>query len=214
MTSADHRHARLIRGRRRSEALFSKISEQTLLVSSMSSLEDAIDYLNAHVDRSTAPLESSYLASYIFAAPKEAKYLSQFIKADASFINTIPSALLVGPAAPKFPQQPLDINRRYTPEMFSACRPQATNETVVSKQLAHALFTGTDLTKKEALTSAQLADLATKPLKPTGQPLQHARIGFFEQGILTGLGLAATPILIGIGAGAFYGVKFLWLRFR
>lgn len=182
----------------------------------MTSLEDAIDFLNSSLDTSASPLGSSYLASYIFAQPPTAKYLSQFIRADASFINMIPSALLIGPAAPSFPHQPLNVNHRYTPEMFSACRPQAANDTTASRQLDHALFAAGDASssEKDALSASQLADLATMPLKPTGQPLQHARIGFFEQGIITGLGLAATPILLGIGTGAWFGARYLWLRFR
>lgn len=181
----------------------------------MTSLEDSIDYLNSLVEATSSQC-ATHLASHVFARPAEAKYLSQYVKADASFINTIPASLLVGPAAPTFPQQPLDVDRRYTPEMFSACQPQAANESVTSKQLDHALFAGDEAGsgKKGAVTAAQLAELAVKPLKPTGQPLQHARIGFFEQGILTGLGLATTPILIGIGTGAWFGARYLWLRFH
>lgn len=192
------------------------MSEQTLLTASMTSLEDAIDFLNSSLEGSTSSQASSYLASYIFAQPPTAKYLSQFIRADASFVNTIPSALLVGPAAPSFPQQPLNVNRRYTPEMFSICRPQAANETATSKQLGQALFAADDASssKKDALSASQLADLAITPLKPTGQPLQHAKIGFFEQGIITGLGLAVTPILIGISTGAWFGARYLWFKFR
>jgi len=205
----------LMRANRSSKLLHRKVTEQTLLITPMTSLEDAIDFPNTSLDQPLSPPGSSYLASYIFAEPRVAKYLSQYIRADASFINTIPSALLIGPAAPTFPQQSLDINRRYIPEMFSACRPQAANETTVSKQLGHALFAASDAPlSKEALSTVQLANLATRPLKPTGQPLQHARIGFFEQGIITGLGLAATPILIGIGTGAWFGARYLWSRFR
>jgi len=180
----------------------------------MTSLEDAIDYLNINYEQASG-IQATHLASYIFAAPKTAKYLSQFIRSDASFINTIPTALLIGLAAPYHPQQPLSISNRYTPEMFSACNPQIVHASDSSVQISQALFNAdTRATSKKQLTAKQLADLATKPLKPTGQPLQHAKIGFFEQGILIGLGTAATPILLGLGTGIWFGVRALWRRYH
>jgi aldehyde dehydrogenase (NAD+) len=195
---------------RKSSLLSTKVTEATLLVMSTTSLEDAIDFINSNYTHPSA-LQASHLATYVFAEPKSAKYLSQFIRSNASFINTIPAALLIGPAAPHFPQQPLSIELRYTPEMFSACSPQLVQGSDFSAQISHALF-GTGGGKGSS-SAKQLADLAAQPLKPTGQPLQHARIGFFEQGILIGLGTAATPILLGLGTGLWFGVRFLWQRF-
>ena len=53
----------------------------------VSSLDDAIDIVGSKTSR---PL----LALYVFADPKSAKYLAQFIRADVSFINHIPASLL------------------------------------------------------------------------------------------------------------------------
>ena len=96
--------------------------------------------------------------------------------------------------------------------MFSACSPQIVHASESSLQISKALFASE--ASKKALSAKQLADLATRPLKPTGQPLQHARIGFFEQGILIGLGTAATPVLLGLGTGVWFGVRFLWQRYH
>jgi hypothetical protein len=181
----------------------------------MSSLEDAIDYTNSSARQSQHPA-LPLLASYIFATPKTAKYLSQFISSSASFINTIPAGLLIGPAAPYAPQQPLNIEYRYTPTMFSACSPQLVHPPPSSVQIAHVLFVqdSKSSSKEDSLTARQLADLSIQPLKPTGQPLQHARVGFFEQGIMIGLGFAATPILLSLGTGVFFGLRFMWQRFH
>jgi aldehyde dehydrogenase (NAD+) len=197
---------------RKSSLLQEKVSEATLQVTSTTSLEDAIDFINSNYTRPSA-LQANHLATYVFAEPKTAKYLSQFIRSNASFINNIPAALLIGPAAPYFPQQPLSVELRYTPEMFSTCSPQLVQVSEPSAQISHALF-GTGSNGKADLSAKQLADLAAQPLKPTGQPLQHARVGFFEQGILIGLGTAATPILLGLGTGLWFGVRFLWQRFH
>ena len=53
----------------------------------VSSLDDAIDLVSSKI---SPPL----LASYVFGDPKAAKYLAQFIRTDASFVNHIPASLL------------------------------------------------------------------------------------------------------------------------
>ncbi|KAK6432967.1 hypothetical protein LTR95_010863 [Oleoguttula sp. CCFEE 5521] len=202
---------------RKSQLLNSKIFEPALLVTSISSLEDAIDYLTSTVADSQASIaDTTYLASYIFANPPTAKYLSQFIPSSASFVNHIPSDVLIGPAAPYFPQQPLDVAHRYTPEMFSVCSPEIAQTSLPAARAAYALFgeSSEQGSVKEALSAKQLAELAVQPLKSTGQPLQHAKVGFFEQGILIGLGTAATPILLTLGTGLYFGVRALWQRFH
>jgi hypothetical protein len=50
-------------------------------------------------------------------------------------------------------------------------------------------------------------ELALRQLKPTGQRPGHA-IGFFEQGILLGLGSTALVVLPLLGWGLFRAVKF------
>lgn len=63
-----------------------KFTEPTLIIVSVSSLDDAIDMANAE--------DTSLMAAYFFADPRAAKYLSQFITADVSLTNHIPSQLL------------------------------------------------------------------------------------------------------------------------
>lgn len=45
------------------------------------------------------------------------------------------------------------------------------------------------------------------------RPVKHF-IGFFEQGILTGLGMTATPLLVGVSALGYYGVNKALARWR
>ncbi len=60
--------------------------------------------------------------------------------------------------------------------------------------------------------ASKLKGLALKPLRPTGQRPGHA-IGFFEQGILLGLGSTAIVVLPFLGWSLFsavkYGVRYL-----
>lgn len=194
-----------------------KLHKPVLLVTPISSLDDAIDYHNSSADKgATEHANAPYLASYIFAKPESAKYLAQFIRAEAVFVNLIPADLLVGPAAPFFPSQPLSIKHRYTTEMFSTASPQFVKEPTSSRSLSQALFSpaSKDGSKNIVDTTDQLVKKATAPLKPSGQPLQAREVGFFEQGIMIGLGLAATPILLGLTSGIYFGGKYLWMRFR
>ena len=79
--------------KQRTCALMSKkINEPLLLIHAISSLDDAIDLANS----GDGPL----LASYFFAAPAAAKYLSQFIESYVSCTNQIPIDLL-GRRSPK-----------------------------------------------------------------------------------------------------------------
>ena len=55
--------------------------------------------------------------------------------------------------------------------------------------------------------SSKLMELSLRQLKPTGQRPGHA-IGFFEQGILLGLGSTALVVLPLLGWGLFRAVRF------
>lgn len=79
-----------------------KVSEKVLLVHPVTSLDDAID-INAYVStlkesRSKTILtrnrSETLAATYAFAAPASAKYLTQFIDADISWVNHVPSHML------------------------------------------------------------------------------------------------------------------------
>jgi hypothetical protein len=69
----------------------------------MSSLDDAIDlsnlrqvypYMYRKLQADTRNSETPLLATYLFAEPPAAKYLSQFINAHISCTNAIPADLL------------------------------------------------------------------------------------------------------------------------
>jgi hypothetical protein len=77
-----------------------KIDEKVLLVHPVTSLDDAID-INLYVwipPPGKAPANKTsnedLAAVYAFAAPASAKYLTQFIDADISWVNHVPSHML------------------------------------------------------------------------------------------------------------------------
>ena len=72
-----------------------EVRAPTLLA--VTSLDEAIDILDSKAAR---PL----LALYIFAQPKSAKYLGQFIRAEVEFINHIPMNILGASYFRKFPR--------------------------------------------------------------------------------------------------------------
>lgn len=74
---------------RASSLVHRKFSTQIVVLSQFSSLDDAIDLFSK--DGVQKPLVG---ALYLFAAPREAKYLSQYISSQASFVNHIPAQLL------------------------------------------------------------------------------------------------------------------------
>ncbi|KAE9381054.1 aldehyde dehydrogenase-like protein PutA [Stipitochalara longipes BDJ] len=127
------------------------------------------------------------LASYIFAAPSAAKFVAEQISSHATYINQIPPQLLIGPPSPA--NHSHVIHPRFTSDMFSTPQPQFINAPT------------------SLPPASKLMKLALKQLKPTGQRPGHA-IGFFEQGILLGLGSTALVVLPLVGWGVFRVVKF------
>jgi hypothetical protein len=105
--------------------------------------------------------------------------------------------LLVGPAAPS--GIAMEYKYRYSPEMFSVSRPQYISAlpielSVVDEHLIPGWSSnGTTKAKKLRL-------LATQKLPSTGQA-QGFDIGFFEQGILLGLGVVLTIVVPATGWG-------------
>ncbi|KFZ19756.1 hypothetical protein V501_00526 [Pseudogymnoascus sp. VKM F-4519 (FW-2642)] len=149
------------------------------------------------VDAIIKEMRSNLLAAYIFAQPPEAKFLAQHLKAHLTVINQIPVNLLVGPAAPC--GIAMEYKYRYSPEMFSIPRPQyihalPTELSVVDEHLVPGRNpNGTTKVK-------QLRSLATRKLPGTGQSQGHD-IGFFEQGILLGLGVVLSIVVPAAGWG-------------
>lgn len=105
--------------------------------------------------------------------------------------------LLVGPAAPR--ESAMEYKYRYSSEMFSISRPQyisalPTELSVVDEHLVPG-WNSNRTTKAK-----QLRSLATQKLPGTGQA-QGYDIGFFEQGILLGLGIVLTIVVPATGWG-------------
>ncbi|EMC95496.1 hypothetical protein BAUCODRAFT_149457 [Baudoinia panamericana UAMH 10762] len=171
------------------EALDNDQEPGLLNISPMTSIDDGIDFLSTG-------LRQPYQALYIFSDAKSANYISQHLSAEATFVNRMPEALLLGPPAPFSPSQPISIHHRYTPVMFTEARPAWTAN---AKRREHT----------EPVCSLQQA---LAPLPPNGRPLYEVSVGFFEQGIFIGLGMFGVPILVTLGVGVVPGVKYLLLR--
>ncbi|KAJ5094758.1 hypothetical protein N7456_010619 [Penicillium angulare] len=161
---------------RKSPLLQKKIDEKVLLVHSITSLDDAIDM----------SFNKKLAAAYAFAAPASAKYLTQFIDADISWVNHVPTHMLIGPAIVR--NAPYSARTRYTKSQFQLSRPQL----ITSPAQSHA--TQTILENLNTVKSDSLWREAIAPLPSTNQRPGH-KIGFFEQGIITG-GLITLASLI------------------
>lgn len=163
-----------------------KAKGNVLAISAISSLDHAIDLiLNDSDDRLSA--------AYHFAAPAHAKYLAQFIRSDVTFVNQIPAALLLGPGAPVYHE--VDVERKYRTSQFLRTSP------VLVKHSSTKVLS--DTTGKDA---AKLLEDAGKEIKEPKRA-EWIAIGYFEQGILLGLGVYGMPILTCLGASMFFGVR-------
>ncbi|OAG05558.1 ALDH-like protein, partial [Paraphaeosphaeria sporulosa] len=154
-----------------------------LAISAVSSLDHAIDIINNDLDDRLS-------AAYHFAAPAHAKYLSQFIRSEVTFVNHIPTSLLLGPGAPLFHE--FDLENRYKKEQFQRASP--------------VLVRPANTTTSTSKDAAKLLEDAAKEIKEPKRA-ESIAIGFFEQGILIGLGVFGVPILTCLGASLFFGVR-------
>ncbi|KAL5351162.1 hypothetical protein ACLOAV_003013 [Pseudogymnoascus australis] len=184
-----------------------KISGYVLPIISSSSLVDSINI---------SKLGSDLLALYTFSDPATAKFLSQHLNALTSFANSIPSHILVGPAAPNTPVSPPHYHK-YSTDMFSSPRPQYITLPAPSSNLA---LIDDVLARfhEPAGQSSALVKLrgkvvgkdgkAAKLLKPKKAQPKGSQLGFFEQGIVLGAGLVLTVVIStvvgGLGAEAVY----------
>lgn len=130
--------------------------------------------------------------------------------------------MTVGPAIPlSAPSSTTPaLTPRYSTEHFTIPHPiQASPATSsLSVLLSPLLLSPTDPKSPQNSILSKAATKAlgvlTTPLPPTGQRPGH-KIGFFEQGILTGLVLVGTPALMSIGFlgwGAFRAGKAVWAK--
>ncbi|KAF7184482.1 hypothetical protein CNMCM7691_005550 [Aspergillus felis] len=153
---------------RNSPLLTKKVQEKVLILHPVTSLDDAIDLSNS---------SGTLAATYAFGSPSAAKYITQFIDASISWVNHVPVDMLIGPAYPI--NTAPSTATRYTPALLQVPRPQFVAETNNSA-LVKSILDPSDATKsanawREALTS----------LPSTGQR-PGWKIGFFEQGLITG----------------------------
>lgn len=175
-------------------AMPAKASHSIFAVSAITSLEHAISLIDD--EASSAP---SLLAGYYFGTPAAGKYLSQFLTADASFINHIPYRLLLGPAAPA--HHSIDIAARYTTAQFTVASPAFS-----SPAGSHAALAKVLQGKESRRAAAEALGKASQEIKEKRRA-EWIAIGYFEQGILIGLGLYGVPLLACIGTGLFFGVR-------
>lgn len=171
-----------------------KSEQPVFCVSAVTSLEHAINLVEEDLDP-----QDTLLAGYHFGAPAADKYLSQYVAADASFANHVPLQLLLGPAAPL--SQPFDIEKRYTAEHFTRFSPAyitaPASQTPLSKVLSG---------KDSSRAAAELLVKAAQEIKEKKRK-ESIAIGYFEQGILIGVGLWGIPLLACIGATLFFGIR-------
>ncbi|KAF1941288.1 ALDH-like protein [Clathrospora elynae] len=164
-------------------------------ISPITSLEHAISLVDEDLDD-----QATLLSAYHFGTPSTGKYLSQFVSADSSFVNHIPFPLLLGPSGPS--THAIDTGKRYTSYQFTHPSPAyitpPASQAAVSKVL-----TGKEDARK---ASAELLSKATQEIKEKKRA-ESIAIGYFEQGILLGLGVYAVPLLTCVGASLFYGVR-------
>ncbi|KAE8861476.1 hypothetical protein PTNB73_07030 [Pyrenophora teres f. teres] len=175
-------------------ALPTKSQQPVFAVSAITSLEHAISIVEQELDP-----QDSLLAAYHFGTPSTGKYLSQFINADVSIVNHIPFRILLGPAAPS--SNPIDIETRYTPDHFTRSSPAYISPPASQPAMSRVLL-GKD--NKKAAT--ELFNKATEEIKEKKRA-ESIAIGYFEQGILIGLGVYGIPLLTCIGATIFFGVR-------
>jgi hypothetical protein len=181
-------------------ALPPRANQPIFALSSMTSLEHAISVI--YEDTESA---AGLLAGYHFGTPSAGKYLSQFVIADVSFVNHIPYRLLLGPAAPSF--HAIDIDNRYTKGHFTRPSPA-----LIIPAASHTALTKVFDRKESRKAATDALGKATQEIKEKKRA-EWIAIGYFEQGILIGLGLYGIPLLACIGTGLYYGVRVGLRRF-
>ncbi|KAH2575035.1 hypothetical protein KXV99_003637 [Aspergillus fumigatus] len=171
---------------RTSPLLTKKVQEKVLILHPVTSLDDAIDLSN-----SSGPLA----ATYAFGSASAAKYITQFIDAAVSWINHVPVDMLIGPAYPI--NTAPSTETRYTPALFQVPRPQFVTEANTSA-LVRSILDPSDATRSATAWREALA-----PLPSTGQR-PGRRIGFFEQGLITGGVITLATLIATVSTVGWY----------
>ncbi|KAM5345124.1 hypothetical protein ACJ41O_010986 [Fusarium nematophilum] len=180
-------------GNRDSFLLKRKVTEGCLIIHSVSSMDDAID-----VSKRAGPLA----AAYVFTTPAMAKYLCQFIDSAACFVNQIPVKLMYSPVAPLgHPPQPNSYGI-YQKSLFAMPAPKYITTSRVDDKLSSLI--GQPSPQQLRLLEQE----ATKKLQEVVRLKKAGGIGFFQQGIVTGLVLMLTTLASGAGIVGYYGFKY------
>ncbi|KAL4914079.1 Aldehyde/histidinol dehydrogenase [Aspergillus aurantiobrunneus] len=179
---------------RASPLLQRKVEEKVLVLHPITSLDDAIDFSASF---------GTLAATYAFAEPASAKYLTQFIDAHVSWVNQVPVDILIGPASPV--NSPPSRETRYSTAVFQVPRPhfvsQSSNGSIVHRVLDKP-------GSKEAIAAWQEA---VAPLPAMGQRAGKS-IGFFEQGIITGGMITLFSLVATMSTLGYYTVSLLRRR--
>ncbi|KAK6416745.1 hypothetical protein LTR81_009761 [Elasticomyces elasticus] len=178
---------------RKSDFLTQKITAPVMVVHTIRSLDDAIDLVSNTSNGIPA------LAAYHFSNPASAKYLTQFVDARVSFVNSIPRELLVGPAFPA--AHPIDISARYPLHLFTEQSPAYIKPAAKSQSLSAALVSS-DIASAQTLMAQAKAPLAAVKRHPGGG------VGFFEQGFLLNAALILTTTISVAGSAIYWGLKY------
>ena len=164
---------------RKSSVLKKQVNEPLLVLHWVSSMDDAIDFINNATEEPLAAL-------LVYGSPEVGKYASQFINSHLCCINDVPIELLVAPLTPiGFATQP---GKTYRKEMFSVPKPQLIQFGERNSKLAAMLDNNDEKAAVKLRKQAQSIDAKVR------QPAGHA-IGFFEQGLMLGASVALTTIV-------------------
>ena len=181
---------------RKSLILTKTINEPLLIIHPITSIDDAIDFVNSTTEEPLAALHT-------FGSPEVGKYASQFIHAHLCCVNDIPVELLVAPLTPiGFATQ---LSGPYRKEMFSNAKPEFIQFGEKSARLATILDKNDHMEAMKMRKQAQNLDMKVK--QPAGKA-----VGYFEQGLLVGGSVALMTIVSSLVVVGRYGVPAITRR--
>ncbi|KAF2214210.1 hypothetical protein CERZMDRAFT_22385, partial [Cercospora zeae-maydis SCOH1-5] len=172
----------------RSAVLNTKGPASVLAIHAIKSLDDAIDLVGS---RGTKPV----LAAYHFCNARTAKYLSQFIASETTFVNHLPRALLLGPPAAS--GRDSVTGSRYSIDDFTVRRPVLLSASSQNLRMANVLATSSSTVAQKLIAEA------ASPLKAFKRD-PGGGIGYFEQGFFLGAGLILASTLTVSVTGVYY----------
>lgn len=119
---------------------------------------------------------------------------------------------IVGPVRPVTATVPLNMDLRYETNMMSRPSPQVIAKKKSGVGIARLLRLQSRKDGEFQRIVEDVRKQALIPFKPTGQS-PGTSLGFFDQGIMTGLVAFVLPSLVLIGYGSFQASIFMWRHF-